>query len=119
MDYAVIKSGGKQYRVSKGDILELDKLNRNEKETISFEEVLLAVNEGKISIGKPNIAGAKVEGKLIENKKGDKIRVMKFKAKSRYRRAIGFRAQLSVVEIEKIDFGGEKTVKSAPKTAKK
>lgn len=126
MNYAVIRSGGKQYKVSDGDVLELDKLNLEENKTIVFDDVLLLVAEGKTTIGKPNVTGARVEAKLIEQKKGDKIRVSKFKAKSRYRKTIGFRPQLTVVQIEKIDFSGKKTeekiekiVKSAPKPTKK
>lgn len=112
MNYAVIRSGGKQYKVSTGDVVELDKLNLEENKNVVFDDVLLLVQEGKTTIGKPTIKGAKVEAKLIEQKKGDKIRVSKFKAKSRYRKTIGFRAQLTVVQIEKI-------VNSAPKSTKK
>lgn len=123
MQYAVIKAGGKQYRVSAGDIIEVDKLDFAGKKTITFEEVLLAVNEGSVSVGKPAVNGAKVEATLVEEKKGEKIRVTKFKAKSRYRRVVGFRAQHSVVKIDEIDFGGEvkkadKPTKTAPKTEK-
>jgi len=126
MNYAVIRSGGKQYKVSTGDVVELDKLNLEENKNVVFDDVLLLVQEGNTTIGKPNVSGAKVEAKLIEQKKGDKIRVSKFKAKSRYRKTIGFRAQLTVVQIEKINFSGknstgkvEKVVKSAPKPTKK
>ena len=109
MQYAVIKSGGKQYKVSAGDSLTLDRLNLDGKKTITFDEVLLVVNDGVATIGKPNVNGAKVEATLIEDKQGEKIRVMRFKAKSRYRRTIGFRAQQSVVKIDKIDFGSGKS----------
>lgn len=112
MNYAVIRSGGKQYKVTDGDVLELDKLNLEDRKTIVFDDVLLLVQDGKTTIGKPSVTGARVEAKLIEQKKGDKIRVSKFKAKSRYRKTIGFRAQLTVVQIEKI-------VNSAPKPTKK
>lgn len=119
MQYAVIKSGGKQYKISVGDVIELDKLNVDEKSKIVFDDVLLLVNEGKATIGKPSVSGAWVEAKLIENKKGEKIRVTKFKAKSRYRRTIGFRSNLSVVEIEKIAYGANKDDKKTPKTTTK
>lgn len=122
MQYAVIKSGGKQYKVTVGDVLELDKLSSVSKDDVVFNDVLLVVDEGKTTIGKPLIDGAKVEAKLIENKKGDKIRVSKFKAKARYRKTIGFRAELSVVKIEKIAFesnkGDKKTTKTSTKQAK-
>ena len=126
MQYAVIKSGGKQYKVNVGDELTLDKLSLADKKTIIFDEVLLLVNDGKVEIGKPNVKNVKVEAKLIEEKKGDKIRIVKFKAKSRYRKTIGFRPKLSVVKIEKIDFGTkrvykeiEEPTKTAPKRSKK
>lgn len=124
MQYAVIKSGGKQYKVNVGDVLEIDKIE-SKTDKVLFEEILLLVDGEKIGIGKPNVPGVRVEAKILEQKKGDKIRVMKFKAKSRYRKAIGFRPHLSVVKIDKIDFSTknsaekeEKTVKSAPKTVK-
>lgn len=114
MEYAVIKTGGKQYRVSAGDIVEIDKIEAGKNENkILFEDILLLVNGDKISIGKPNVLGVLVEAKLVENKKGDKIRVSKFKAKSRYRRTIGFRPMITVVQIEKINF--KETVSKKPK----
>lgn len=100
MNYAVIKTGGKQYKVAEGDIIEVQRLNsKNEK--IVFEDVLLLVTEKDVKIGKPTV-NAKVIGKIIENKKGQKTRVAKFKSKVRYRRVTGFRPQISVVQIEKI-----------------
>lgn len=104
MQYAVVKTGGKQYRVSAGEILEIDKIAAENEEKVLFEDVLLLVNEGKVYVGKPNITGAVVEAKLIKQKKGDKIRVSKFKAKSRYRKTIGFRSLMSIVQVEKINF---------------
>lgn len=102
MQYAVIKTAGKQYKVKVGDVLELPRLSLGDKTNIVFDEVLLLVNDGKVNIGKPNVLNAKVLAKLIENKKGEKLRVIKYKAKVRYRRAVGFRPKLSVVKIEKI-----------------
>lgn len=100
MKYAVIKTGGKQYKVSEGDIIEVDRLNK-EIGKIFFDDVLLYVDEKTVNIGKPTLS-EKVEGMLLENIKGDKIRVSKFKSKVRYRRTSGFRASLSKVKIEKI-----------------
>lgn len=102
MKYAVIKTGGKQYRVSEGDILEVDKLEVKENQVV-FDQVLLLVTDDSIQIGKPFIIDAKVKAKLLEQKKGEKIRVAKFKSKVRYRRVAGFRAMLSKVQIEKIE----------------
>jgi large subunit ribosomal protein L21 len=117
MQYAIIRTGGKQYKVSEGDTLTLDRINTDNKSLV-FDDVLLLVDEGKITIGKPSVDGAKVEASLVENKRGEKIRVSRFKAKSRYRKTIGFRAELSIVKIDKIAFGGQKTEKKAEKTTK-
>lgn len=103
MNYAIIKTGGKQYKVSEGDRIEIQKLS-DDKGKVVFEEVLLLVTDKGIKVGNPMVK-AKVIGKLLENKKGDKVRVAKFKSKVRYRRVMGFRPQLSIVEIEKIDEG--------------
>lgn len=102
MKYAVIKTGGKQYRVSEGDIIEVDKLEVKEDQVV-FDNVLLLVTDDSVRIGKPFIQDAKVKAKLLEQKKGEKIRVAKFKSKVRYRRVAGFRAMLSKVQIEKIE----------------
>lgn len=102
MKYAVIKTGGKQYRVSEGDILEVDKLEVKEN-TVNFENVMLLVNEETVEIGKPFLEGVRVKAKLLEQKQGEKVKVAKYKSKVRYRRVAGFRAKLSKVQIEKIE----------------
>ena len=114
MDYAVIKTGGKQYRVSTGDILEIDKLPQLKESVVTFEDVLLWVAGDQVKIGKPVLSDVKVKAKILEQKKGEKIRVSKFKAKSRYRRAIGFRPLLTKVVIEDI----VAAVKTQPKEKK-
>lgn len=114
MNYAVIKTGGKQYKVSEGDVIEIERLNSEKDDKVIFDKVLLLVSDDKIKIGKPFIEGEKIEGRLLENLRADKIRVSKFKAKVRYRKTIGFRASVSKVRIEKI--GGSKVEK--PKAAK-
>lgn len=103
MDYAVVKIGGKQFKVSQDDTLEVEKLSNSEKK-VEFEEVLLASLDGRIRVGTPTVKGAKVTATVLENKKGEKIRVSKFKAKSRYRRTAGFRPHLTVLKIDKIEF---------------
>ena len=111
MKYAVIKSGGKQYKVSEGDIIEVDRLPFEKDGKVLFDEVLLLVSDSGLKIGKPTLSNEKVEGKILDNIKGDKIRVSKFKSKVRYRRVTGFRASLSRVKIEKIGGSLEKTFK--------
>ncbi|MBI5465162.1 50S ribosomal protein L21 [Candidatus Gottesmanbacteria bacterium] len=100
--YAVIKIGGKQYKVFEGEILEIDKLQKNPGEQIEFGEVLLVVKNGEVKIGQPTVPGTKVTAKILEQIKGKKIRIARFKAKVRYRRVKGFRPLLTRVKIEKI-----------------
>lgn len=103
MKYVVIRTGGKQYKVSEGDTVEVDKLAIASDQEVIFKDVLLWVSDGKIKIGTPIIPKIKVKARILEQKKGKKIRVTKFKAKVNYRRAIGFRPLLTRVKIEKID----------------
>ena len=98
--FAVIRIGGKQYRVSEGEEILVDKLIDTKKVS---PEILLFVDGEKIDIGKPVLAKAKVTVKvLVEVEKGEKIDVFKYKAKSRERRHVGFRAKYSRLLIEKI-----------------
>lgn len=110
MKYAIIKTGGKQYKVAKGDIIEVDKLS-GESDKIIFDQVLLLVTENDVRVGKPTLKGETVEAKVLGNLRGTKIRVSKFKSKVRYRRVSGFRASLTKVQIEKIGGGEEKPEK--------
>lgn len=103
MKYAVIQSGGKQYKVSEGESVVVDRLNLKPNDSYTFENVLLVVNEDKKSVGTPTVAGAKVVAKVVEEKKGQKVRVAKFKAKVRYRKVIGFRPVLTTLKVEKIE----------------
>lgn len=114
MEYAIFKTGGKQYKASKGEVLELDNLTGEENKSIFFEEVLLYVTEGQIKLGKPNLSGYKIKAKILKHKKGDKIRVSKFKAKAKYRKTIGFRPFLTEVLIEDLvsNAKASKTAKS-------
>lgn len=98
--YAVLRIGGKQYKATEGQELLVDKI----KDTKGFEpEVLLWVDEGKVKVGKPVLKDAKVKLKVVtEMEKGEKIEVYKFKAKSRYRKHIGFRPQHTRLLVEKI-----------------
>lgn len=102
MKYSVIQSGGKQYRVSEGDIIQIDKLSGKEGEEVVFPSVLLYVSDGSVTLGKPYVENLRVSGKLIRHTKGEKLRIAKFKAKARYRRVTGFRSSLSEVKIEQI-----------------
>lgn len=102
MQYAVIESGGKQYTINTGDTISIQNLNKEVGEAVSFDKVLLVVNDGKVSLGTPYVANAVVDAKVVGNKKGEKIFVAKFKAKSKYRRYNGHRQAHTQVEIAKI-----------------
>ena len=99
MKYAVITSGGKQYKVVEGQVLELDKIKAEPGSNYSLDKVLLTVDGDSVQVGAPYLENVAVVAKVLEQTKGDKIRVAKFKAKARYRKVQGFRAQLTKVEI--------------------
>lgn len=101
--YAIIETGGKQYRVSEGDVVFVEKLDAAEGESVQFDRVLTVVKDGDAKFGQPLVAGAKVTGKVVEQGKEKKILVFKYKAKSNYRRRQGHRQPFTKVVIEKID----------------
>ena len=101
--YAIIKTGGKQYRVEEGDVLMVEKLDAAENETVEFDQVLAVVDGENVKVGKPILEGAKVKATVSEHGKGPKIRIFKYKAKSNYRRRQGHRQPFTKVTIEKIE----------------
>jgi len=102
--FAVIETGGKQYRVSEGDIITIEKIKGDHKEgdKIAFETILLTDDGKDTKIGTPNLSGVKVEGELIEQGLGKKVSVIRYKAKSRYFKKKGHRQPYMKVKIEKI-----------------
>lgn len=102
--FAIIKTGGKQYKVSPGDILSIEKLVAAQKsgDKVVFSEVLLVADKDQVTVGKPHVANAKVEARLVRNYKDKKIDVFKYKSKVRYRRRYGHRQNLAQVKIDKI-----------------
>ena len=100
--YAIIETGGKQYRVQEGDKIVVEKLAVEEGQEVAFERVLTVVKDGEVLVGAPVVAGAKVVAKVVEHGKGKKILVFKYKAKSNYRRRQGHRQPFTQVVIEKI-----------------
>ena len=100
--YAIIKTGGKQYVVEEGKVISIEKLDVEEGAEVTFDEVLL-VSGDDVKIGQPNVAGAKVTGKVLEQGKERNIRIFKYKAKSNYRRRQGHRQPFTKVKIEKIE----------------
>ncbi len=99
---AVIKTGGKQYIVSPGDKITVEKLGKEEGEKVEFNEVLLKEDDGKVSLGTPYIEGAKVTGKVIANTRGKKKLIFKYKPKKRYKVKRGHVQSYTQVEIEKV-----------------
>lgn len=117
MEYAVVRTGGKQYTVKPGETYLIEKVAGNPDDLFTFEEVLLHVNDGKIRIGNPLVSGMTILGTIVEQTKGEKILVSKFKAKARYRRVIGHRQKLTKIKIESIVKGTKETAETASNAA--
>jgi large subunit ribosomal protein L21 len=100
--YAIVETGGKQYRVRPGDVIRVEKLPGTEGEEIVFDKVLLVANGDDVKIGTPLVEGAKVKGTIIKQGRGKKIIVFKFKRRKRYHRKYGHRQYLTAVKIEEI-----------------
>ena len=103
--YAVIKSGGKQHKVSEGEEILLEKISLNEGEVIEFSEVLAVNKDGNLNVGKPLLEGAVVKGKVLNHLKTKKITVIKMKRRKDYRKKQGHRQNLTKVKIESISYG--------------
>ncbi|MBO8172552.1 MAG: 50S ribosomal protein L21 [Bacillaceae bacterium] len=101
--YAIIETGGKQYKVQEGDTIFVEKLSDAEGDTVTFDKVLFVSKDGDVVVGDPVVSGATVTGKLEKNVKGRKIIVYKYKPKKNYRRKQGHRQPYSRVVIEKIN----------------
>jgi len=101
--YAIIETGGKQYRVQEGDVLTIEKLDVAEGDTVEITSVLAVSKDGKLTVGTPTVSGAKAVAKVLANGKGKKIIVFKYKAKKNYRRKQGHRQPFTKVVIEKIE----------------
>lgn len=103
--YAVIKSGGKQHKVSEGEEILLEKISLDEGDIIEFSEVLAVNKDGNLNIGKPLLEGAVVKGKVLNHLKTKKITVIKMKRRKDYRKKQGHRQNLTKVKIESISYG--------------
>ncbi|MCK5726295.1 MAG: 50S ribosomal protein L21 [Thiotrichaceae bacterium] len=97
--YAVIKTGGKQYRVSEGDIIEIEKLDSDEGVAVDFEDILMVGEGENVKIGTPFIEGGKVTGTIKEQKRGKKIEIIKFHRRKHHQKRTGHRQYLTKVEI--------------------
>lgn len=109
--YAVIETGGKQYRVQEGDVITIEKLNVSAGDDITFDRVLVLNNGEKVQVGTPIVEEAKVFGTVVENGKGEKVIIFKYKSKKDYRKKQGHRQPYTMVKIESLSADG----KPAPK----
>ena len=100
--YAIIATGGKQYKVSEGDIIKIEKLGMEAGETVTFDQVLAISDDSKLSIGTPTVAGAAVTGTVTREGKARKVVVYKYKNKTGYHKKNGHRQLFTEVKIEKI-----------------
>ena len=111
--YAIIEACGKQYKVTKGDVVFFEKLDAEEGKKVTFDKVVLVSDDKKIEVGNPYVKGIKVEGKVVAHGKGKKIVVFKYKAKKNYKRKQGHRQPYTKVEITAIKLPAAKAEKKS------
>ena len=118
--YAIIESCGKQYKVAEGEVVFFEKLEVEEGKKVTFDNVVLVSDDGKVQVGNPYVKGVKVEGKVVAHGKHKKIVVFKMKAKKNQRKKQGHRQPYTKVEITSIKTGAKKVAKEekATETAK-
>jgi large subunit ribosomal protein L21 len=112
--FAVIKTGGKQYKVQEGDVLNVEKLNMEKEKKVTFDKVLLIEDDGKTLIGTPFVENALVRAEVIENFKDKKVLIFKKKRRKQYRRTRGHRQELTRIKIEEIIQGIKAVSKKKP-----
>mgnify|MGYP001302750814 CR=1 FL=1 len=103
--YAVIKTGGKQYRVSEGDVLRVEKLNADEGASLDLDQVLMVADGDDVKIGAPVLEGGKVSATVLRHGKSKKVTAIKFKRRQNYKRIFGHRQQFSEIKITGISAG--------------
>ena len=102
MTYSIIETGSKQYRVSAGDTLEVERLGVEAGQPVTFDRVLLVNNEGKVAVGSPTVPSASVVADVVEHIRGEKKVAFKMKRRKGYHKTIGHRQELTVVKIKEI-----------------
>lgn len=120
--YAVVKTGGKQYRVAKDDIIKIERLPGEAGDTITLDDVLMVGEGDNVTVGAPNVDGASVAGEILEQARAKKIVIFKKRRRQNYRRKKGHRQNLTVLKVTDILTGGAKPAaakKAAPKSDKK
>jgi large subunit ribosomal protein L21 len=113
MAYAIIKTGGRQYRVAEGDTIDVDLLDLEAGKQATFGEVLMHADGDKITHGNPMISGAKVTGEVVEQRKDKKVIAFKFRRRKGYHRTVGHRRKLTRIKISSISVSGAKKEKAA------
>jgi large subunit ribosomal protein L21 len=105
--YAIVRSGGKQYRVQEGDTIEVERLPTPEGERVELLEVLLLAEDGRVTVGAPTVSGVKVVADVVSHGRNRKVTVFRYKAKTRYRRKTGHRQAFTRLAIQRIQVGEE------------
>lgn len=103
MTYAILESGSKQYRVSAGDTLEIERLPAEKGASVTFDRVLLVSADGKVTVGSPTVTGATVVADVVEHRRGEKKLTFKMKRRKGYHKSIGHRQELTVVKVTGIN----------------
>ena len=109
MAYAIIRTGGRQFRVAEGDTLDVDRLDVEPGKTATFGDVLLFADGKDVTHGDPLVSGAKVTAEVVEQRKDKKVLAFKYKRRKGYHRTVGHRRKLTRVKIKTIDVGSKKT----------
>jgi len=103
--YAVIKTGGKQYRVSEGEVLRVEKIDADQGASVDFSEVLMVADGDNVQVGAPLVAGGKVSATVVRHGKGDKVIGVKFRRRKHYRKTFGHRQLFTEIKITGISAG--------------
>ncbi len=114
--YAIIETGGKQYKVQSGDVLHIEKLDAAEESIVTFDKVIALHNDKSLKLGKPYVKGASVEARVLKNGKGKKITVFTYRPKKGSKRKMGHRQPFTRVQIDTIHASAPKSAKSQDKS---
>jgi large subunit ribosomal protein L21 len=107
MAYAIIRTGGRQYRVAEGDTIDVDLLEGESGKKLTFDDVLMHADGEKLTHGNPSVSGAKVTGEVVEQRKGEKVVAFKYRRRKGYHRTVGHRRKLTRVKITGISLGSK------------
>ena len=113
--YAVIRTGGKQYKVKVGDLIDVEKLGGDDGASLELEPLLVVDDDGKVTSAADDLARAKVTASVVDHHRGTKIRVFTYKNKTRQRRTLGHRQSLTRLKVETIDLGRKRAARSGGK----